>query len=222
MDDNKLIRLALHRFSENSVAARCLDESSEIVVFGSRSVGLERTSSDLDILCIGKSSRKLKTPSLDLIVMRSDETNQANWLGNELASHIARYGTWIKGRPLWVNDVQVGSEALGTKGKRIAAFLRALPSRWNNLDDVFRQKYAKKLRRETQRYLLLQRGIAVPPTRILDESWNVFSIAKQEVERYLVDSMGSDEIRFRRDLLKRITKALDDQASARIDFEVRR
>lgn len=221
MDNNRLVRLALRRLREDSIAAGCVDESSEIVIFGSRSVGLERTRSDLDILCIGKSSLKLKTPSLDLIVMRSDEAYQANWLGNELASHIAKYGTWIKGTPLWVNGVQIGSEAVSTKEKRIAAFLRALPSRWTNLDDVFRQKYAKKLRRETQRYLLLQRGIAVPPTRILDESWNLFSIPKQEVERYLVASMGSGEIRFRRDLLKRITTALDDQASP-IHLDVRR
>jgi predicted nucleotidyltransferase len=213
METDRLVRFAIRKMTEHEVAAECLEEADEIVIFGSRSVGLEKSNSDLDVLCIGKKSQKLKTRFLDLTVMPLEETFQAKWLGNELASHIAKYGTWIKGDPKWVDSVQIGAEAVDAKRRRIAAFLRALPSRWDNLDEIFRQKYATKLRRETQRLLLLERGVAVPPTRILDESWDVFTIPEQEIERSLVGTMGSDEIRFRRDLLDRITAALAHQTT---------
>ena len=222
MDADNLTRFAIRKMSEHKISARHLDESDEIVIFGSRSAGLERPNSDIDILCIGRSGQKLKTASLDLIVVHPDEVQKANWLGNELASHIARYGTWMKGNPEWVKDVRIGSAAVDAKQRRIAAFLRALPARWENFDDSFRQKYTTKLRREPQRLLLLARGIAIPPTRVLDESWSTFSIANREVEERVVGSMRPGESRFRRDLLDKIMTALDDQKAVPIPFQAPR
>ena len=208
MSNDRLLRFATETLNQNQLASGCFDDSSELVIFGSRSVGLERRSSDLDVLCIGTKTLKFKTPRLDLIGIRIDDAHRENWLSSELASHIAHYGTWIKGRPSWVEEVHIGSNVIHAKRKRIVAFLRALPSRWSNLEVGFQEKYAKKLRRETQRLLLLQRGIAIPPTRILDHDWNAYSISRDEIESCLLRSMSTDNLLFRRDLLARIDAEL--------------
>ena len=63
-----LTRIALTRLAASGLQAqRCFAQASEVVVFGSMAVGLERPDSDIDILCIGAFDFKVKTNSLDLI-----------------------------------------------------------------------------------------------------------------------------------------------------------
>src|SRR5439155_9468065 len=78
---------------------------------------------------------------------------------------------WLKGTPEWVKEVRIGPSVVGHKRRRISAFMRLLPSAWPELQECFRIKYSLKLRRETQRLILLESGFAVPPTKVLDKSW---------------------------------------------------
>src|SRR5260370_35382984 len=152
-------------------ALHYLDHASEIIVFGSVSAGLERPDSDMDVLCIGGREYKLKSGLLDLMVVPLEWTRNQSWLQSELATHVCKYGTWIKGTPLWTDDVRIGLSAVDEKHQRVSAFMRSLQNSWFKLEECFRVKYSVKLRRETQRLMLLERNVPIPPTRILDYAW---------------------------------------------------
>lgn len=209
MQSESLKSLAMKRLRTLPTFGRRASMASELVIFGSRSAKVERPDSDIDILCVGVASRSVKFDGVDLIAISSDEICEPRWLHSELASHIAKYGVWVRGEARWVKDARIGSGAVSAKRERIAAFVRALPARWNALHEHFRVKYAIKLRRETQRYLLLKHGIAVPPTRMLDEAWAGFAIPPQEVELHLARAIDRRADRFRHDLLIRINTALE-------------
>jgi predicted nucleotidyltransferase len=157
--------------SSNQQARQYVDQASEVIVFGSMSAGLERPDSDMDVLCVGGREYKLKSRLLDLIVVPLDLTRNQSWLQSELATHVCKYGTWIKGTPLWKGDVRIGLNAVEEKHRRVSAFMRSLQNSWFKLEECFRVKYSVKLRRETQRLLLLEQNVAIPPTRILDYAW---------------------------------------------------
>src|SRR5439155_15865922 len=137
----------------------------------SMAVGISRTDSDIDVLCIGEGQYKIKRPFLDLIGVSVHETKSKDWLQGELASHVAQYGTWLKGSPQWLHAVRIGRSVVAHKRRRIRTFMRFLPLAWPRLEPCFREKYSIKLRRETQRLILLEQRIPVPPTKMLDHSW---------------------------------------------------
>jgi hypothetical protein len=147
------------------------DEASEVIIFGSTAAGVSRPDSDIDVLCIGKSRYKIKRPFLDLIGVSVRETSSEDWLQGELASHVVQYGTWLKGSPQWLHAVRIGRSVVTQKRRRIRTFMRFLPPAWPRLERSFREKYSTKLRRETQRLILLEQRLPVPPTKILDYSW---------------------------------------------------
>lgn len=183
---------------------QCVNQASEVIVFGSMAVGLDRPDSDVDVLCVGGSDYKLKTALLDLIVVPENSVRDPVWLQSELASHVGKYGKWIKGSPRWKANARVTSKVADEKRRRILAFMRALPGSWPNLRECFRVKYATKLRRETQRLILLEHGVPVPPTRVLDCSWIAVSHSVADVSvrlgRFAPDGWES----FTRDLLARV------------------
>ena len=185
-------------------AQHCFDEASEVIVFGSMSAGLDRPDSDIDVLCIGGCDYKLKTGKLDLIVVPLEATKSRAWLQSELATHVGEYGTWIKGAPSWKADVRIGPRVLHEKRRRVTAFMRSLQSSWFKLEECFRAKYSVKLRRETQRLILLEQRIPVPPTRILDCYWASVSKSPNQVcdrlRQFASDAHGS----FIEDLLARV------------------
>lgn len=150
-----------------------VETSTEIVVFGSRASGLQGPSSDLDLLCISR-TRTLhhKDRSLDLLCLSITDSRTAQWRGSELAGHIAAFGVLLEGDGDALKGISVGKEAIQHKRQRIEAYVRALSHKWFALDRVFKVKYAIKLRRETQRLYLLEQGVPIPPTRVLDEMWN--------------------------------------------------
>lgn len=167
-----LKHLLIERLTEIGLdSARIFDEASEVIVFGSMAVGISRTDSDIDVLCIGEGQYKIKRPFLDLIGVPVREANSKEWLQGELASHVAKYGTWLKGAPQWLHAVRIGPSVVAQKRRRIRRFMRFLPLAWSRLEPCFREKYSIKLRRETQRLILLEQRIPVPPTKVLDDSW---------------------------------------------------
>lgn len=161
------------------------DEASEVIVFGSMAVGVDRPDSDIDVMCIGGHESKLKTDSLDLIVFPREATRNQTWLRSELALHISHYGVWIKGTPDWIDRAQVGPQAIEEKRRRVEAFMRHLPDAWSSLEEGFRIKYSIKVRREAQRLLLLSRSVPVPPTKMLDTRWGIFSASDDELYELL-------------------------------------
>src|SRR5438105_1245645 len=102
-------------------STRLFDETSEIIVFGSMAVGIPRPDSDIDVLCIGEANYKLKRPLLDLIGISVNETTNEHWLHGELASHIAKYGVWLKGSPQWIQAVAIGASVAAQKRRRSRA-----------------------------------------------------------------------------------------------------
>jgi hypothetical protein len=208
MDDENLARVAFARLEATSIGRQCVEQSHEIVVFGSMSIGLERADSDIDILCVGSDDFRIKTSSLDLNVIPKNAVNSAPWLRSELASHIAEYGRWIKGCPVWPNATRIGNHAIAAKSRRVGAFMRALPSSWQRLDESFRVKYSVKLRRETQRLLLLERRVPIPPTIVLDDSWRALSQSADEVQERLLKFSLVPRGSFIKDLLTRIDAAM--------------
>jgi predicted nucleotidyltransferase len=191
-------------------ALRFFDGASEVVIFGSMSAGLQRPDSDIDVLCIGGRDLKLKTRLLDLIVVPLEATKSRAWLESELATHVGAYGTWIKGTPLWKNDARVGPSAVDAKFRRVSAFMRALHHSWFRLEECFRSKYAVKLRRETQRLILLERNVAIPPTRILDHSWSTIAQSPRDVCARLFQFSSDADRRFINDLVDRVDAHFQD------------
>lgn len=203
-------RIATQRVAAAGASAQSyFDEASEIVVFGSMSAGLDGPGSDIDILCFGLHAYKLKTHLLDLIGVPQELAKSPAWLQSELAAHIAEYGIPLKGGSKWTNFARIGQSAIDMKSRRVATFLKSLPNAWLKLNENFRVKYAVKLRRETQRLILLERGTPVPPTKILDNSWESISKSRYEVEDRLLRMSLDQQSVFIRDLLRRIEAHFD-------------
>lgn len=104
------------------VAQDYLDHASEVIVFGSMAVGLDGQGSDIDVLCIGGPESKVKTDSIDLIVISQETARSPLWLQSELASHVSKYGVWIKGTPKWSE----GAQMVGRRPTRSVAEWRLL------------------------------------------------------------------------------------------------
>ena len=188
-------------------AKRCITEAAEIIVFGSMSVGLERPDSDLDVLCVCGLEYKQKTNGLDLIAIPKSYTRSSSWLQSELATHVSEYGRWIEGSAEWRARTHVGTAAITEKRRRIAAFMKSLPISWSRLEETFRVKYSIKLRRETQRLILLEKGVSVPATRILDYHWSDISSSPNEVCDHLRQLSLHIHGGFTQDLLTRDRRA---------------
>ncbi len=146
--------------------------SSEVVIFGSRAVGVHRSDSDLDVLLVDANAGHPSVAGIDFVVLRSDELVSPRWLGSELASHIAEYGKWEKGCGSWRQQARISDRAAMRKQARIVGLLMRAPKWWSRLHPIFHAKYKITIRRELQRLDLLRNQIPVPPTRILDSDWD--------------------------------------------------
>ena len=191
------------------VAQSYFDEASEVIVFGSMAVGLDRPDSDIDVMCIGGRESKLKTNLLDLLVFSRESTKNLGWLQSELALHVSHYGVWIKGTPDWINRAHIGQHAILEKRRRVEAFMRHLPDAWSRLEEGFRVKYSIKVRREAQRLLLLSRGVPVPPTRMLDTCWGSFCASQSELQEFLRRIAPKDRTEFSREFLAYVDTNID-------------
>jgi len=145
--------------------------STEVVIFGSRAIGVNRPDSDLDVLLVNANLGRPRVAGIDFVVLCPEEVASSHWLGSELAAHIVEYGKWIKGCGSWRNQVHISDRAAMRKQARIVGLLMRAPKWWSKLHPVFHTKYKLTIRRELQRLDLLRQRIPVPPTHTLDADW---------------------------------------------------
>lgn len=103
-------------FKEAFYNARKRSEAT--VIFGSYACGCENEHSDIDILFVGDGHRKSST-IFDFTWVRPDRLYSRNWLGSELANHIARYGVWVEGDNGWIDKVYVSDISITKKKEKI-------------------------------------------------------------------------------------------------------
>jgi predicted nucleotidyltransferase len=163
----------LHSLISNSgtIYEKVVGASTEVVIFGSRAIGVNRPDSDLDVLLVDANVGRPRVAGIDFVILRSEELASSRWLGSELASHIAQYGKWIKGPGSWRHQAHISDRAAMRKEARIVGLLMCAPKWWSKLHPVFHTKYKLTIRRELQRLDLLRQRIPVPPTRTLDADW---------------------------------------------------
>ncbi len=156
--------------ADRDLLNRLLDDSVEVVIFGSRASCVHSRLSDLDIFCVGACQR-YKSERLDIVSRTSSQVGELKWLGSELAGHVATYGIVIRGRTDWKSAVRVSDAAVAHKERRVISLVNGLWTYWDRIHFEFRRKHLVTIRREVQRLQLLREGVGVPPTPILDSRW---------------------------------------------------
>jgi hypothetical protein len=147
-----------------------LQNSAEIVLFGSRAAGVAHERSDWDILCVGHGSTR-RTARIDLVWVTPEERCSRAWLEGELAGHVGRWGQWLVGEPSWRESAIPGPAACEEKQRRIARRVTVWERSWPLCSARLRARYALALRRDLQRHEVLRVGQAVPPSAMLDQVW---------------------------------------------------
>lgn len=149
---------------------RLFDAAAEVVLFGSRATGVDGPDSDWDVLVIGP-GRSLRSRLLDLVVVSREKAVSAEWLGSELASHVALYGVWLKGEGAWRGSARVSPRAIERKVRRLHLKVSTYARLFYGLRGRRAVKHSRDLRRELQRLERMLRAEPVPPTPTLDAEW---------------------------------------------------
>ena len=144
--------------------------ATQVVLFGSRAANVAGDGSDWDILCVGNGSTRLGR-RLDIVWVREEDVQSANWLGSELASHIGAYGVWLVGEDDWTGLVSISNEAVSRKEQRVRRQLQGLEKYYDRILPSLRAKHLRRVRRQVQRLQHLRRNRPVPPSPLLDEIW---------------------------------------------------
>jgi hypothetical protein len=142
----------------------------EIILFGSRAADLASYTSDWDLLCVGHGN-DTRTRDVELIWLEPLKRDSEEWLGSELAGHIARYGVWLLGEPTWLNDVFVSPRSIAHKERMLCRRLSVINRTWALVGDEYRREKAREIRRDLQRLSLLKCAESVPATPTLDHQW---------------------------------------------------
>lgn len=146
--------------------------ADQLVLFGSRAAGVARPNSDWDILVVRVSGPTIRSASnIDLVEVEKSQLTSTDWLGSELAGHIAAYGKWIVGDASWRASVHRSKLAIDRKGDRLKSRLRNIERSWKILQPAYQRRFATVVRRDVQRYRCLVEGRPVAPSSILDEAW---------------------------------------------------
>jgi predicted nucleotidyltransferase len=150
-----------------------LAAAEQIVLFGSASVGMQSSRSDIDILLVGSSNEKraMKIDGLDVSSIDLNDRHTSRWLGSELANHIARYGVWLRGQDDWSSRCFVSDESIAFKVRKIEARVQALDRAWNYFSAPYQTKHLRLVRRDLQRLELMMARRPVPPGPLLDSMW---------------------------------------------------
>ena len=150
--------------------ARLTMNAEQVIVFGSYALSAHSSNSDLDVLCVGE-GKTFKSSKLHIIWIPRSWTQSKQWLGSELATHIAAYGKWIKGNNDWAFRTKPSRATIANKRENIIDRLKAAERHWNNLLPTFQRIQLLKMRRDLQRYKLMQQGQAPVPKTLLDSEW---------------------------------------------------
>jgi len=149
-----------------------LENSTEVILFGSRAVGRGNAKSDWDILLVD-ARKGFEAMGIDFVTTSSENpVNWRNWLASELAHHVVAYGVWIKGDGHWTSELVTSPDVVTKKRSKLKVRLKSLIQAWNELSDLKRSKWQTLIRRDIQRLEKLKKHIAVPPTPILDEEFS--------------------------------------------------
>jgi hypothetical protein len=146
------------------------ERASEAVLFGSRASGVAGPGSDWDFLFIGDGF-SVHTHQVDIVWVSRAMVRSESWLESELASHVAFYGYWLFGGGVWRHLARVSPTTVARKQRALLSQLTVLDQVWWDLLPAARARHLRLVRREAQRYLLLRRGVPVPPTPHLDNMW---------------------------------------------------
>ena len=180
MTNTSLTRVLKHRVDSIGMNYDTLLHAQELVVFGSYAAGVSDPESDIDVLAVGPRYRVARS-GLDLISVSPEHIMSAEWLGSELASHIAAYGVWIYGEGRWKKMAALSKRAEMAKARRIERLVNGLEKAWYRLHPVFHYRYRLSVRREVQRLDLLRQQIAIPPGAILDSYWRNDAAYHQQI-----------------------------------------
>ena len=171
VSETKLKAVLRRRLLQAGISWHALCENAEqIIVFGSFALSTNTRFSDLDVMCIGK-GKPYKSSKLHIIWISAQRTRSLKWLGSELATHVAQYGVWINGQNIWAKRIRPSRDTIDRKEKNIIARLNAAQRHWHDLLPKFQTKQVTKLRRDLQRYQLMQKGKAPLPKTVLDKKW---------------------------------------------------
>src|ERR1039457_5418652 len=110
---------------DQRLLSQLIEESVELVLFGSRAARVHSRESDLDILCIGCENRR-KSGRLDIVWRTAGEIEDPKWLCSELANHIATYGIVLRGSADWRSAVRVSGAAISHKERRVVSLVDGL------------------------------------------------------------------------------------------------
>lgn len=149
---------------------KLVDTAGELLLFGSRAAGVSAQESDWDLLFAG-AEKPPKADRLDIVWRTPGEIEDLNWLGSELASHIAAFGVRLRGDAEWTSAAVSGEGAIRKKHRRLVIGVEGLWDYWDRIHPEFQRKHLKTIRREVQRLHLPMDGKPVPPTPLLDRSW---------------------------------------------------
>src|SRR6185503_468483 len=147
---------------------RLVKSAVEVVLFGSRAQECAKPDSDWDLLCVGTESVR-RIGAVHLVWIRPDQLFTSEWLGSELAGHVATYGIWLLGAGTWRKQVFVSPMAVTRKEQLLRARIQALVRYADDLSASRRDYYGLRIRRDAQRLLILRDGEAVPSSPLLDK-----------------------------------------------------
>src|SRR5205085_10674958 len=105
------------------------NSTEQDVLFVYRATSAYGKNSDIDILCIGNDGR-LRTQRLDVFCIPRSFTTSREWLGSELAHHVANYCQWMKGEPNWIFRSFISKAAINRKISLVRSHAEALHDMW--------------------------------------------------------------------------------------------
>lgn len=169
---------------------RLVRRGAEVWLFGSRAGGCSRVDSDWDVLILDDEPvpARRRVGRLDIVTVTRAHALGA-WRGSELAVHVARYGLALGSKMDWNLEVDVLAAAARKRNVVEARALR-LGRTWEALPAPQRVREAVRLRLDLQRAACLISGGSVPPTAVLNRSWDALEGGAKQA---LVDSVVPHE-----------------------------
>lgn len=168
------------------------ERCQQIVLFGSVASGCGSDTSDVDLLCVGFGKRH-KSKNVDLVWYDPDFIKTRKWMTSELGSHIAKFGVWLHGERPQDAILAPSRSAIFFKKRLIKSRAKALMRVWEQLSDIYKEKHVTKLRRDLQRLAIMELGLAVPASPILDKHWDPLPQAQRTIAN-LVSKLGAPSL----------------------------